>query len=266
MVMADLIDPHGTVAICDPARGVGGAGRRRRLRGGTPPAPRPAGRPAPSRQLHVVHVVHVVQLYNRTWYTPADAVALFKTLDRLDANVRAVYAATGLMIDMVFPAAYGLPFAILLVRLFRAPFFLLPLATAAADVLENATVAVLALGCTGAPSPLAWLPRRSPWSRRCSAAPGWRRPASAMSAGCGCGCAGADGPAARADRRRSPGPRCPRSAGPARLRGPRRASSRAVLATMMYAARINETPPCGGRAPSKRPAGRAGAPCPSPCA
>ena len=75
---------------------------------------------------------------------------------RLDAGARTLYAATGLTIDMAFPLAYGLLFAILLVRLFRAPFFLLPLATAAADVLENATVAALALGYAGAPSPLAW--------------------------------------------------------------------------------------------------------------
>ena len=96
-------------------------------------------------------------LDSRTWYTPADAAALFEALDRLDANARAVYATTGLTIDMVFPVAYGLLFAILLVRLFRAPFFLLPLTTAAADVLENATVAALALGYAGEPSPLAWL-------------------------------------------------------------------------------------------------------------
>ena len=96
-------------------------------------------------------------LDSRSWYTPADAAALFEALDRLDASARAVYAVTGLTIDMAFPVAYGLLFAILLVRLFRAPFFLLPLATAATDVLENATVAVLALSYAGAPSPLAWL-------------------------------------------------------------------------------------------------------------
>lgn len=81
---------------------------------------------------------------------------MFETLDRLDANARAVYAATGLTIDMVFPVAYGLLFAILLFRLFVAPLWLLPLVLAAADALENATVTALALGYTGAPSPLAW--------------------------------------------------------------------------------------------------------------
>ncbi|MDE0240116.1 MAG: hypothetical protein OXQ84_07950 [bacterium] len=96
-------------------------------------------------------------LDSRVWYTPDEAAALFEALDRLDAGARTLYAATGLTIDMAFPLAYGLLFAILLFRLFRAPFFLLPLATAATDVLENATVAALALSYAGAPSPLAWL-------------------------------------------------------------------------------------------------------------
>ena len=98
-------------------------------------------------------------LDSRGWYTPAEAAALFDALDRLDASARLVYAATGLTIDMVFPAAYGLLLAILLFRLFRggAPLFLLPLAMAAADVLENMTVAGLALSYAGPPSPLAWL-------------------------------------------------------------------------------------------------------------
>ena len=96
-------------------------------------------------------------LDSRGWYTPDEAAALFEALDRLDPGARTVYAATGLTVDMAFPPAYGLLFAILLFRLFRAPFFLLPLATAAADVLENATVAVLALSYASAPAPLAWL-------------------------------------------------------------------------------------------------------------
>ena len=96
-------------------------------------------------------------LDGRGWYTPRDAAALFDALDRLDAHARLVYAATGLTVDMAFPAAYGLLFAIVLVRLFRSPMYMLPLALAAADVLENLTVAALALSHAGAPSPLAWL-------------------------------------------------------------------------------------------------------------
>ncbi len=97
-------------------------------------------------------------LDSRGWYTPGEAAALFDALDRLDANARLVYAATGLTIDMVFPVAYGLLLAILLVRLWRgaAPLYLLPLAMAAADMLENLTVAALALSYAGAPTPLAW--------------------------------------------------------------------------------------------------------------
>ena len=97
-------------------------------------------------------------LDSRGWYTPGDAAALFGDLDRLDASARLVYAATGLTIDMAFPVAYGLLLAILLVRLWRggAPLFLLPLAVAAADVLENLTIAALALSYAGAPTPLAW--------------------------------------------------------------------------------------------------------------
>ncbi len=98
-------------------------------------------------------------LDGRGWYTPGEAAALFDALDRLDAGARVAYATTALTVDMVFPASYGLLFAILLFRLFRggAPLYLLPLALALADVLENTTVAALVLSHTGAPSPLAWL-------------------------------------------------------------------------------------------------------------
>ena len=96
----------------------------------------------------------------RGWYTPEDAAALFDALDQLDASARTVYAATALTIDMVFPASYGLLLAVLLFRLLRggARLYLLPLAVALADALENITVAVLALSHDGAPSPLARAP------------------------------------------------------------------------------------------------------------
>ena len=97
-------------------------------------------------------------LDSRVWYTPDEAAALFDALDRLDASARAVYATTALTIDMVFPASYGLLLAVVLFRLFRggAPLYLLPLAVALADGLENITVAVLALSHDGVPSLLAW--------------------------------------------------------------------------------------------------------------
>ena len=98
-------------------------------------------------------------LDSRGWYTPGEAAALFDDLDRLDGGARLVYAATGLTIDMAFPVAYGLLLAILLLRLFGrgAPLYLLPLAMAAADMLENMTVAGLALSHAGTLTPLAWL-------------------------------------------------------------------------------------------------------------
>ena len=70
-----------------------------------------------------------------------------------------MYATTALTVDMVLPASYGLLLAVLLCRLFRgwAPLYLLPLAVASADALENVTVAALVLSHDGAPSPLAWL-------------------------------------------------------------------------------------------------------------
>ena len=92
----------------------------------------------------------------RGWYTPEEAAALFDALDRLDDNARTVYATTALTVDMAFPATYGLLFAILLLRLFQGSFYLLPVALASTDMLENLAVASLALGHDGSPSPLAW--------------------------------------------------------------------------------------------------------------
>ena len=84
------------------------------------------------------------------WYTPEQAAALFGALDRLDSRARAVYAWTEVSIDMVFPVAYGLLFAL---RVFEAGrrFYLLPIAGAAADVFENLAIALLASTYDGAP-------------------------------------------------------------------------------------------------------------------
>jgi hypothetical protein len=82
---------------------------------------------------------------SRGWYTPADAAALFDTLDQIDTGARAVYATTALTIDMVFPVSYGVLFAVLLSRLYRSgpPLYLLAAALALTDVLENITIAAL---------------------------------------------------------------------------------------------------------------------------
>ena len=90
----------------------------------------------------------------RQWYTPEQAAALFGALDRLDPCARAVYAWTEVSIDMVFPVAYGLLFALLLLRLFKDArrLFLLPIAGATIDIFENLSIALLASTYDGAPS------------------------------------------------------------------------------------------------------------------
>ena len=93
-------------------------------------------------------------LDTRQWYTPEQAAALFGALDRLDSRARAVYVWTEVSIDMVFPVAYGLLFALLLLRVLGEgrPFYLLPIAGAVADVLENLSIALLASTYDGSPS------------------------------------------------------------------------------------------------------------------
>ena len=93
-------------------------------------------------------------LDTRQWYTPEQAADLFGTLDRLDSSARAVYAWTEVSIDLIFPVAYGLLFALLLLCLFTdgRRYYLLPIAGAVADVLENLSIALLASTYDGAPS------------------------------------------------------------------------------------------------------------------
>ena len=90
----------------------------------------------------------------RQWYTPDQAAALFGALDRLDPRARAVYAWTEVTVDLIFPVAYGLLLALALLRLFGngRPVYLLPIAGAVADVLENVSVALLAATYDGAVS------------------------------------------------------------------------------------------------------------------
>lgn len=98
-----------------------------------------------------------VLLDSRFWYTPDEAAALFASLDQLDAGARSFVATTGMTIDLLFPLAYGLLFAILLVKVYQSPIYLLALGTMVADILENSTVAILALSYDGGPSGLTWL-------------------------------------------------------------------------------------------------------------
>ena len=96
-------------------------------------------------------------LDTRRWYSPEQAAALFGALDRLDPSARAVYAWTEVTVDLIFPVAYGLLLALALLRLFGSgrPLYLLPIAGAVADVLENISIAVLAATYDGAVSSLA---------------------------------------------------------------------------------------------------------------
>ena len=93
-------------------------------------------------------------LDTRQWYSPEQAAALFGALDRLDSRARAVYAWTEVSIDMIFPVAYGLLLALLLLRVFEdgRRLYLLPIAGAATDVFENLSIALLASTYDGAPS------------------------------------------------------------------------------------------------------------------
>lgn len=83
-------------------------------------------------------------LDGRYWYTPADAGAL---LCKLGRDGRRFYAVSEVTLDLIFPFAYGLSFALLLVRLWprdQAWLLLLPFVTVIADLLENFTLAFLA--------------------------------------------------------------------------------------------------------------------------
>ena len=99
---------------------------------------------------------------SRGWYMPGEATALFDALDRLDANARLVYAVTDLTMDMAFPIAYGMLFAIVLFRLSQVPLYLLPIALAVFDVLENLTIAGRCSATRDSPSRLRGWPAASP--------------------------------------------------------------------------------------------------------
>ena len=75
-------------------------------------------------------------------------------LDRLDSRARAVYAWTEVSIDLIFPVAYGLLFAFLLLRVFgdERRFICCRSPGAAANVFENLSIALLASTYAGGPS------------------------------------------------------------------------------------------------------------------
>lgn len=88
-------------------------------------------------------------LDGRWSYTPADAA---KLLTDLGEKKRQMYAITQLTLDVLFPATYGLLFALLIAHLFPAPsggvIALIPLAAALFDLFENISIAYMALTFT----------------------------------------------------------------------------------------------------------------------
>ena len=92
-------------------------------------------------------------LDTRGWYTPNDVARLYQDL----GDRRALYVASTMTIDVVFPLMYGLLLATFVVQLYASTharfLLLLPLAGSIADLLENLTIAILML-C--GPSSLSW--------------------------------------------------------------------------------------------------------------
>ena len=107
------------------------------------------------RQTKLDSQLHLLD--TRFLYSPADAQNLFEILGH---RGRAIYAITELSLDFMFPFIYGLLLAIFLVRLYSGHagklLIILPLLTMSADLLENATVAYLALSFGGKTSAFAW--------------------------------------------------------------------------------------------------------------
>jgi hypothetical protein len=90
-------------------------------------------------------------------YTPEDVRELF---DALTKQGRQLYAATQLSLDIIFPILYASLIAILLVWLYDGEIekkvIILPLLAMSADLLENITVAYLAITYNEKESVLAW--------------------------------------------------------------------------------------------------------------
>ena len=100
--------------------------------------------------------VQVELLDGRRWYTPLQVAQLFEEL----GPGRGLYAITELTVDVIYPLAYGLLFAILLVRTWgpRYPWMLaFPLLTVTFDLLENVFITYLLFSFGGQPSWVAWL-------------------------------------------------------------------------------------------------------------
>ncbi len=99
-------------------------------------------------------------LDGRLWYTPAEVQVLF---DKLGQAGRSDYALTELTIDLAFPFVYGGILLILIYRLFEPKrariLLLLPFIGAICDLLENASIAVMAWTYRGSPPDFAAVSR-----------------------------------------------------------------------------------------------------------
>jgi hypothetical protein len=97
-------------------------------------------------------------LDTRIFYTPADVK---KLLEALGKQGRQLYAATQLSLDLVFPLLYALLLAILLLSVHEGEIerklIVFPLLAMCADILENITIAYLALTFNEKESVLAWV-------------------------------------------------------------------------------------------------------------
>ncbi len=94
-------------------------------------------------------------LDGRRWYTPAQVSQLFTDL----GDQRYVYAATEVTLDLIYPLTYGMLFGILIVQLWgpRRDYLLFaPILAVLFDLLENFTIAYLAITYSGSVSNLAW--------------------------------------------------------------------------------------------------------------
>lgn len=95
-------------------------------------------------------------LDGRFWYSPDEARDFLRDIGE---RGRSIYAATELTLDLLFPIIYGALFGILILHVYSRGtarnLVLVPLLTAAADVLENLTAAYLAWQFDGRASAVA---------------------------------------------------------------------------------------------------------------
>jgi hypothetical protein len=94
-------------------------------------------------------------LDGRRWYTPVDVQQLFTKL----GTERYFYAITEVTLDLLYPLAYGLLLAVLIVRTWSPRYewlVLFPFLTVVADLLENFIIFYMAFTFNGSTTSVAW--------------------------------------------------------------------------------------------------------------